>query len=80
VARESLTFIRLLRHFRFADAIFARGALGVCRQALRLPRLPPCIEGADNSLGNNSVTRMNNAPSMNNQYGASGPDVKTVLA
>ena len=31
-------------------------------------------------FGNSSVTRMNSAPSMNSQYGASGPDVNTVLA
>jgi len=31
-------------------------------------------------LGNNSVTRMNIAPSMNSQYGASDPDVKKVFA
>jgi hypothetical protein len=36
-------------------------------QLLKVPTMP---------FGNNSVTRMNSAPSMNSQYGASGPDVK----
>ena len=40
-------------------------------QALKVPMIP---------FGSNSVTRMNSAPSMNSQYGASGPEVKTVLA
>jgi len=30
--------------------------------------------------GNNSVTAMNNPPSMNSQYGANGPEVNVVLA
>src|SRR3979490_69494 len=40
-------------------------------QLLKVPMIP---------FGSSSVTRMNNAPSMNSQYGASGPDVTTVLA
>ncbi len=31
-------------------------------------------------FGSSSVTRMNIAPSMNSQYGASTPEVKNVLA
>ena len=78
----SMTFIRSLRHVRFADAVFARGAFGVrarntrcafhgSHQALKVPMIP---------FGSSSVTRMNSAPSMNSQYGASAPEVKKVLA
>ena len=44
-----------------------RCALHGSHHALKVPTMP---------LGNSSVTRMNNAPSMNSQYGASGPEVK----
>src|SRR5258708_16409577 len=44
-----MTFMGSLRHVRFADAVFTRSALGSYRNALRLPRLPPSIEGADDS-------------------------------
>ena len=40
-------------------------------QAFNVPMIP---------FGNSSVTRINIAPSMNSQYGASEPDVKKVLA
>src|SRR5476649_1977749 len=50
VARVSMTFMRSLRRVRFADAVFARRTYGIGRHALRLPRLPPGIEGADDPL------------------------------
>ena len=48
-----------------------RPAFHGSHQALKVPMIP---------FGSSSVTRMNRAPSMNSQYGASGPEVKTVLA
>ena len=74
-----MTFMRSLRRVRFADAVFARSTFEPIRrlafhgshQALKVPMIP---------FGSSSVTRMNSAPSMNSQYGASGPEVKTVFA
>ena len=48
-----------------------RRAFHGSHQALKVPTIP---------FGSSSVTRMNNAPSMNSQYGANGPEVNTVLA
>ena len=64
-----MTFMTLLRHLRFGDAVFGRGTRGMAagrfscgsHQPLKVPTMP---------LGSNSVTRMNSAPSMNSQYGA----------
>ena len=48
-----------------------RRAFHGSHQALKVPTIP---------FGSSSVTRMNSAPSMNSQYGASTPEVKKVLA
>src|SRR5882724_10990751 len=45
-----MTFMRSLRRIGFADAVFARSTFGRSRLSPRPPRLPPCIEGADDAL------------------------------